>query len=259
MERVQIAPSLFCPITPRSLGLSDVKPKHSLVIWARDPWQTQVRIEADIDRAEKLGNTWQIGTTNFYEHGTGRTRLSIGVIDPERYALKQHSYLKSILTLTSTLDWCLEVVTNNTLKKIPQEFYGLAVNSSVGKSADRADQLGWPYPSIVLQVPPGVTVDNTWIKSIIRYRIMDTSYILEASVYRRWQGPDTKKEPSVLCGVSVYNKEWDILMSPEESVIQGRNWAIGLNELFPNAAGPNSGFSDFISKIKIVQSFLECI
>ena len=260
MKKVQITPSLFCPITPWIYGLSSVKPKHSLVILARNPGQTPVRIEADIDEAEEQGNTWQIGTTNFYEHGSERKRLNIGVIDPERYVLKQHSpKIVYVLTIASELDWCLEVVTDETLKKVSQEFYGLAVNCLVGKSANGADDLGLSYPSVVLQVPPGITVDNTLIKSVIRYRIIDTSYILEATIYRRWQGSNTKNEPSVLSGVSVYNREWDILMSQEESVIRDHNSTMGLNELFPSDSGPSSGFSDFVSKIKTIQSFLEGI
>jgi hypothetical protein len=63
--------------------------------------------------------------------------------------------------------------------------------------------------------------------------------------------------PSVLCGVSLYNREWDVVMSPEEGVIDDRNWDVGLTELFPNDPGFDNGFSDFLSKIKIVQSFLE--
>jgi hypothetical protein len=260
-ERVQAASDLFCPAAPLIPELQDVKPKHSLIIWARGPSHSQVRIEADIDMADdgsNSGDMWQIGTTNFYGLGAGKARLSVGVFDLERYVTKLGKYQNSVLTIVRKLDWCLEIVINDKLKAIPQAFQQLVIKSLPGKSLEGTDLPGLSYPSITLQVPSGVAIDNTCVKSITRYRLRDTSYILEASIYRRWDGADTKSPPSVLCGVSLYNKEWDFIMGPE-GVIEDREWNVGLAELFPSDTGPDNGFSDFLSKVKTVQSFLECI
>lgn len=143
----------------------------------------------------------------------------------------------------------MEVLTNEIISETPEN---LKLTRSFNNPVQRKDQFGLLYPSVQLLPHPNIRIHETCVRSVEQYRLTGTPYILEAAIYRRWNGGDTTIDPSAAYGLTLYNKEWDILMSPTKHT---RDLGSEVCDFFP---GSNFaiGLSDFLDHIQKVRQIL---
>jgi hypothetical protein len=73
----------FMPKDSRLDEASQVKPKFTLIMLTSSDIES-IRLEADIDTIDGE-ESYQMGETRFYRNGTRKTRLTVNVMDLNRY------------------------------------------------------------------------------------------------------------------------------------------------------------------------------
>jgi hypothetical protein len=151
-------------------------------------------------------------------------------------------------------DSCLEISTDEDMLQPPKVFQKLVEGSISGTSTFASEKTRLLYPAVRLLVPGGVDVDNVLVRSTLQYKLLNTSYIAQVAVYHRWNSSDTKYAPVTNCGISLYHKDWDLLMTPEEGIECPK--ALDITSLFPDESCAKDGISSFLAHVQTLRSFV---
>jgi hypothetical protein len=155
----------------------------------------------------------------------------------------------------SNFDWCLEMVTNEAVSP-PPTFQRLIIDG-LSTAAVQKDSHFLDYPSIALRASTGLHVDDAWIRSTLEYKLKGSPYTVEVAIYRMVETRLPEKGHLTKCGISFYNKNWDLFMAPDDNVVSQRDWSE--ESFFPSSSGSIEGLIDFLAKIQVVQTCLDCI
>jgi hypothetical protein len=137
-------------------------------------------------------------------------------------------------------------------------FQNLVVGTTIsGTSTFATEKLNLSYPAIRLLVPQGIVVETARVRSALKYRLSGTGYIAEVEVYHQWSSGDRRLEPLTNCGISLYHKDWDLLMTPDEG-IAGLG-GLDMMSLFPDESGADDGFSRFLAHVQTLQEFVNLV
>jgi len=171
---------------------------------------------------------------------------------------------KLILTLFRQLDWSLEVITDNSVADVPDALIKLVEKSVTTRTATTIDTLGEEYPAVRLgPVPPGLSVTGVVMRSVVQYKMKDSDYIVEISIYRSWQGKYTTLPPKMAASVCMFRKSWDMAMESIEKTVKTRKWDKNLENFIgvkPPLEGKTpsqkSGLEDFVDEVQTIQGLL---
>jgi hypothetical protein len=144
-------------------------------------------------------------------------------------------------------------VTDEVISNTPQAFKEFVSNSLLAATTNQIPGSRFSFPFPTPRIPPGVTVDEFRIRSVFRYQLKDSSYVIEVAIYRGWDNGNFKSPASTQCGINFYHKDWDLFMTPDVKVTEVREWEF--ESFFPLESGSGDGFSNFLAKVKIVQDF----
>ncbi len=162
------------------------------------------------------------------------------------------------LTINSNFDSCLEVMTEEAMLQPIKAFQNLAVGTTISGTAKFAtEKLSFNYPTIRLLVPQGIVVEKVRVRSAFQYTLRDTPYIVEVAVYHEWDDEETKEEPLTNCGISLYHKDWDLLMTPDEDIEAPR--CLNMESLFPDESVVEDGLSKFLAHVQTLQWFVNLV
>jgi hypothetical protein len=156
--------------------------------------------------------------------------------------------------IASMFDSCLEITTEEVMSQPPKVFQKLVEGSISGTSTFATENSRLVFPAVRLLVPEGVVVDKVLVRSALQYKLLNTSYIAEVAVYHGWNSSDTKQVPVTSCGISLYHKDWDLLMTPDEG-IEGSK-ALDMRSLFPDESGTDDGISNFLAHVQTLRWFV---
>jgi len=159
--------------------------------------------------------------------------------------------------IASKFDSCLEITTEEVMSQTPKVFQKLVEGSISGTSTFATENSRLIYPAVRLLVPEGVVVDKVLVRSALQYKLQNTSYIAEVAVYHGWDSSNTKQVPVTNCGISLYHKDWDLLMAPDEG-IEGSK-ALDMRSLFPDESGADDGISSFLTHVQTLQRFVSLV
>ena len=151
----------------------------------------------------------------------------------------------------SNFDSCLEITTEEVMPQPLKIFQKLVENSISGTSTFVTEKSSLVYPSVRLLVPQGTVVERV---RAFQYKLQNTSYIAEVAMYNGWNNADTRQEPLTNCGVSLYHKDWDLLMTLDEG-IEGPT-GLDIRSLFPDEFGPGDGIPSFLAHVQTLQRFV---
>ena len=104
----------------------------------------------------------------------------------------------------------MEIIEDGTFPSVPASMLNFIHSSVSTETIDRKDSLGLFYPGIVPVEKYGIKVDDTVVRSVYEYQYTQWGYIIEISIYRRWNGIHTEGvKPVVEASVSMYHRVWD--------------------------------------------------
>lgn len=124
------------------------------------------------------------------------------------------------------------------------------VGGSIVPTEPRKDQFGLPYPRVRPIHSTELQVNGLGIRSAVQYAFQSSGYIVEITLDRLWDGPDTRPEPQYVTSVALFHPQWDHEMESLENRTEGRNWKRNLSNFF------QGGFGGFIAAIQTVQELL---
>lgn len=137
-------------------------------------------------------------------------------------------------------------------------FQSLVEGSICGTSTFATEKSSLIYPTIRLLVPQGIVVEKVLVRSAFQYKLQNTSYIAEVAVYHGWNNASTKQKPLTNCGVSLYHKDWDVLMTPDEGIVGPMD--LDMRSLFPDESGADDGgISSFLAHVQTLQRFVNLV
>jgi hypothetical protein len=153
------------------------------------------------------------------------------------------------------IDWALEIATDNTIKDPLPEWQKLVERSVTTKTKDRKDSNGIPYPGVTVSY--GITkVERVIVRSTIKYKFANSGYIVEIAIYRGWPGSDTRPEPQIRLGVTMYHPVWDYAMQSIEDTTEVRDWDQDLSQFFNNGEEGSHGIPYFLTEVDLIKSYL---
>ncbi|KAE9377173.1 hypothetical protein N431DRAFT_555423 [Stipitochalara longipes BDJ] len=231
-------PDRFRPASGRVLSLLAVPAKHTEIFFVKTRRGDDFRVEAEIDARydEEISSLeeFQVGSYNVFRNDRRDKRIDLSTVDPERQ-----------------VDFTLQVITDS-LVEIPQtsnkEFESL-IEGSISKR-HRIDSLNMRYPWVLPRHSTELQITKLVMRSVIQYALQSTGFVIEISFYRTWYGQDTREEPQIAAGISMYHPQWDLEMESIENSTQGRNWKRDLSNFFED------GFDDFLNELRGVQELL---
>jgi hypothetical protein len=150
----------------------------------------------------------------------------------------------------------LEIITDNAIKDPQPEWDKLVHQSVTNKTDDRTDLNGVPYPGVTLSVRGIAPVNSVAVRSTIKYKFAKSGYVVEIAVYRHWIGSDTKPEPKVQSGVSMYHPIWDSAMKSIEDTTEVRDWDQNLTQFFNNGEEGTHGIAYFLDEVDCIRSYM---
>lgn len=159
--------------------------------------------------------------------------------------------------IASNFDSCLEITTEDVMSQPSKNFQSLVEGSICGTSTFATEKSSLIYPAIRLLVPRGIVVEKVLVRSALQYKLQNTSYIAEVAVYHGWNHGDTTEKPLTNCGVSLYHKDWDLLMTPDEGIEGLRG--LDMRSLFPDESGADDGISNFLAHVQTLEWFVSLV
>jgi hypothetical protein len=163
--------------------------------------------------------------------------------------------------LKSGLDWLLELTNTDQIPIAPKALKDLLVNCEIVERSSTVDECGLGYPVVLLRQPKEGEIQDVLIKSTVKYRLKDTPWIIEAAAFRRWKGADTTGIPETSCGITFFNKDWDIILGPLKGVTTVRKVSADIRELFPFRSNSSDvdGFSALFTDVTRVRDHLSSL
>jgi predicted NAD/FAD-binding protein len=86
------------------------------------------------------------------------------------------------------------------------------------------------------------------LRSVIQYAFQKSGYVVEITLDRSWNGPDTRPDPQIFAGVSLFHPQWDLEMETLRDSTNRRTWTC--NSFF------ESGFNEFLAAVQMIQELL---
>lgn len=132
------------------------------------------------------------------------------------------------------------------------------------RTATTIDALGEEYPAVRLgPVPHELIVTGVVVRSAVQYKMKDSDYIVEISIYRSWQGKYTTLPPKMAASVCMFRKTWDNEMESIQKTVKTRKWNKNLENFIgvkPPLEGKTpsqkSSLEDFIDEVQTIQGLL---
>ena len=119
------------------------------------------------------------------------------------------------------------------------------------------DTLGLTYPRVAPPEEPfPLRVNKIVVRSISHYMFKESGYVIEISIYREWENRNTSPDPTVLAGVSLFHRNWDLEMESIEGTTKERKWDPQLRNFLPTRPAETDGVSHFFDAVRQVQGFL---
>lgn len=237
--------------------LLGVQPEDCLCIFFQSTQGVPVRIEADIDRIDHYNGdsfTYQMGATRHYWHNRRNTHLEIVNIDIERYEPgTQLALCECTDMLFRKVDWALELITDNKIEQPDPSWTQLIQGSVTPATKPREDTFGAAYPDISLPPQYGIDIKSVVLRSTFQYKLVESGCIVEISIYRTWEGRDTRGEPTVETSVSMFHESWKWHL---DATNEKRDWDAYLTPLFSNGTNDKNGIEAFFSEVGEIQSDL---
>lgn len=159
----------------------------------------------------------------------------------------------------SKFSWQFEIVDNNALGRVPVALQNLEWLLKTEDMPEVVDDAGLAYPSFTLEPGrlPGVHIQAVVVKSSYQYRLKRSSLMLEVATYRSWEGCSTSIKPTVKCGIMMYKDSWLVDQGAKQRFGNAEEWDPEPSSSFPDRIGDRQGFQDLLSKIHLVQQFLD--
>ncbi|PVH83109.1 hypothetical protein DL98DRAFT_617514 [Cadophora sp. DSE1049] len=236
-------PSKFVPANGRTVSLSDVKFKDTAILFIQTNTGEELRLEAEIDRFyEQEHSEFQAGSVRLFVKEKTHKSLNITFVDVER-----------------ELDWQLEVITDSERIEVPSPLYDLIKKSISVDSKVLKDCHGLEYPELKTapEKPPQYKRDfkitSVVVRSVIQYKLIDSGFFVEVSIFREWLGDRMRGEPTMKTSVSMFHPEWDTQMESIEHTTRVRDFGPGLIHLFNGQA---AWLVPFLDEVAFTQGLL---
>jgi hypothetical protein len=145
---------------------------------------------------------------------------------------------------------------------IPMQIQQLVQGSVTTRSPIRFDSLGLPYPGAKPIPCIGATIKEVVVKSVVEYKLVNTDYVLELTLFRTWIGSDTTRDPVLSTAVAMYHNDWDDEMGRLTPTTGDRIWARPLKTFFGKGVGfdetdiGTKGVERFIAEVEAIQGLL---
>ncbi|KAK0122771.1 hypothetical protein ONS96_009806 [Cadophora gregata f. sp. sojae] len=242
-QKIVSWPDRFVPASGRTVSLSDVKFKDTAILFILTNTGEELRLEAEIDRFyEQENSEFQAGSVRLFVKDKTHKRLNITCIDVER-----------------ELDWQLEVITDSEQLVVPSQLEDLIKKSISVKSRVFRDRHGLEYPE--LRTAPeepyefnrDFRITSIVVRGVIQYKLMDSGFFVEASIFREWIGDRMKGEPTMKTSVSMFHPGWDTQMESIEGTTRVRDFGPGLIHLFNGRA---AWLVPFLDEVAFTQGLL---
>lgn len=156
--------------------------------------------------------------------------------------------------IASMFDSCLEISTDEVMLDPPKVFQKLIEGSICGTSTFAVGKARFLYPTVRLLAPEGIVVDNVLVRSTLQYKLINTSYIAQVAVYHGWNSSDAKQALVPNCGISLYHKDWDLLMTPDEGIECPK--PLDIRSLFPDESCADDGISSFLAHVQTLRWYV---
>ncbi|KAH8808406.1 hypothetical protein F5884DRAFT_857939 [Xylogone sp. PMI_703] len=244
MQKFEKLPGLFSPAESRMQELKDMKPVHSEVIFVTTRGGQNLRVEADLDtRLDESGNEtveYQTGTIRLYHNNQRNKRFETTTVDIENH-----------------LDWNLDIITDNSIHDIPSSIRTMIETSLPKTTIQRVDSLGLTYPRVCPRaLSNDLLINEVVVRSVWRYRVKETGYEIQVSIYRVWSACPTDGDPEMSCGITVSHPVWDEQMQYIDDTTQERRWGEQLENFFPTKFGGGDGFDALLDEIAFIQGYI---
>ncbi|PQE24563.1 hypothetical protein CJF32_00007583 [Rutstroemia sp. NJR-2017a WRK4] len=232
VQKFKTKTTRFLPFDGKLAVLSDVEPVHVANFTVTTSSGKKYRIEADID---KVDGGYQSGCCRAFDIEERDPSLEIISIDIEKQ-----------------VDWDLEIVRETVSDKMYPSFESLVKNCLdkdrmrherlfKANSEESQDRMGLYYPRIFAHPEPGLVILDTSLRSTYRYLTTGAFYCVELVMNRQWTEMDTKSEPRMTSGVSVYHTNWDADMESIEHTNYERDWKDDMSNFFPEKTQHSRG------------------
>lgn len=235
MEKIYNSPDWFEPHDTRFGYIQEVKPKHTLML------QTiNLKIEMDVisvkgtDVSDKV---LRLGPARGYRRETRSEAIEITTAFPEL------SY-----------DWNLAVETRVPVNTLP--FTHQDISKSSGITA-REDPQEFPEVYLMQDFAETHKVEEMKGRTSWTFKLKDSSYAIEVSVYHLLAANTNKKIPSG-CGVNIFRPAWDTELGVHNLADGPRQWTEqNFHELFPILSlKEKDGITAFLRAIGEVHNFI---
>jgi hypothetical protein len=235
LEKIYNSPNLFEPHDTRFGHLYDVKPKHTLML------QTiNLKIEMDVisvkgtDVSDKV---LRLGPARGYRRETRSEAIEITTAFPELI-----------------YDWNLAVETRVPVNTLPFTHHDISKSCRI---TARENPEEFPEVYLMQDFAEIHKVEEMKGRTSWTFKLKDSSYAIEVSVYHLLAANTNKKIPSG-CGVNIFRPAWDTELRVHSLVDGPRKWTEeNFHELFPiPSSKEKDGINVFLRAIGDVHNFI---
>ncbi|KAL1883862.1 hypothetical protein VTK73DRAFT_7650 [Phialemonium thermophilum] len=202
---------LFDPLSPRISCLEDVQPKHHLIF-------RTAALDLEMEIIAVLDND--------------QSRLQYRPGPIKAYRRQKRSRSVEIVTSCPQLkhDWRLEVRARENLGSVPftQDDISRSMKFAAAEGNDTFPRPFFPKDFVAKYRIEGVQMRTFWA-----YRLKNTPYEVEISLYHGWPGPTNTPSKAMGCGISMKGMGWDDELDQKNIADGLRDWSDDLKELFP--------------------------
>ncbi|KAI7787059.1 hypothetical protein LA080_001151 [Diaporthe eres] len=244
----------FLPADPTALSLRDIKPKFTLVLFAKD-----LKIEVDVMYDAKYRPRPETGSVRAFSFNRDKV-AEVAVSCPNR-----------------KFDWHLSVEAESPKSRIPAEVFdfiarGLEFKRPIPTDSEINDD--FPFTEVNAYLLRAASIDNVACKVFRTFQTANTPYCLEVSVYHEWgagffqetnpiypwKALNTAAVPRPIksCGISLYGQDWDHKIRDINKPGGGRqaDFANGFPDLFVNEDS-SSSIEQFLQEMQRLHDFTE--
>lgn len=223
-------------------------------------------LEVQFSRCGGTGDL-EISEKKWYRGPKEQPPLEINHFNLERFVVLYLWHERSPLMTVRKSGWQLQISAANSIddSNVKVELRGL-VDHLMLKAPNKETGLFSKEP---FRFPRGSTPIRKWeIKTAFRYKLQNSAYRFELAMHQTLQmgsNADRKADvvPAVRWGASLYNQEWDEILSQQSSLDVGEcgTWPARLNTFFSSKGASvdskvDTGFQDFVSRLETVSKLV---